>query len=272
MTARSGTSASVYDKPLLYDIAFSYRDYPAEVDALCAWFARVSGTGRQPRSFLELAAGPADHAIELARRGASATALDLAPAMCDYARQKSELLGAPVDSACADMIDFELPARFELAALMINSVAHLYDLDALVQHLQAVARHLEPHGVYALEVQHPADFVGRGPRPTGTSQPWTVERFGLEVRTRWGTPDDPYDPLRQIFEAHVELQVRGPEGEETIHERVPMRDWTRTELEAGVRLSGAFELAEIHGALEADAPFDSSPESWRMVLVLRRKA
>ncbi len=264
-------SQAVYDKPLLYDIAFSYRDYPAEVDALSAWYARVSGTGRPPKSFLELAAGPADHAIELAKRGAEATALDLAPAMCDYAQQKAELHGAPIDVACADMIDFSLQRRYELAALMINSVAHVYTLDDLVRHLQSVARHLDDRGVYVLEVQHPADFVGRGARPTGTSQPWTVSRYGLEVRTRWGAPEDPYDPLRQVFEAHVELQVRGPEGEETIHERVPMRDWTRTELEAGVRLSGAFDLAEVHGALEPDAPFDRSPESWRMVLVLRKR-
>lgn len=270
MPSEPATSASVYDKPLLYDIAFSYRDYAAEADALCAWYARASGTGRQPRRFLELAAGPADHAIELARRGVEAVALDLAPAMCEYARAKSAALGAPVDVACADMIDFDLGRRFDLAALMINSVAHVYSLDDLVRHLRAVARHLDDRGVYVLEVQHPADFVGRGARPTGTSQPWTVERYGLEVRTRWGTPDDPYDPLRQVFEAHVELRVRGPEGEEILHERVPMRDWTRTELEAGIRLSGAFELAEVHGALAADAPFDTSPESWRMVLVLRK--
>lgn len=270
MSRMATESQAVYDKPLLYDIAFSYRDYPSEVDALIAWYARVSGTGRPPRSFLELAAGPADHAIELARRGAEATALDLAPAMCEYAAQKSAALGAPVAVACADMIDFALAPRFELAALMINSIAHVYDLDDLVKHLQSVARHLDEGGVYVIEVQHPADFVGRGARPGGTSKPWTVERYGLEVCTRWGTPDDPYDPIRQVFEANVELRVRGPEGEEILHERVPMRDWTRTELEAGIRLSGAFELAEIHGALEADTPFDASPESWRMVLVLRR--
>jgi len=270
MPSVPASAASVYDKPLLYDIAFSYRDYAAEVDALCAWYARVSGAGSTPATFLELAAGPADHAIEMARRGTAATALDLAPAMCAYARDKSALMGAPIDVACADMIDFDLGRRFALAALMINSVAHVYTLDDFVRHLRSVARHLEERGAYVLEVQHPADFVGRGPRPTGTSQPWIVERYGLEVRTRWGTPEDPYDPLRQVFDAHVELRVRGPEGEETLHERVPMRDWTRTELEAGIRLSGAFELAEIHGALSADVPFDTSPESWRMVLVLRK--
>ena len=41
-----------------------------------------------------------------------------------------------------------------------------------------------------------------------------------------------------------------------------------TELEAAIRLSGAFTLDRIHGALEPDAPFDASSE--RMVLVLRK--
>src|SRR6516225_5648786 len=75
--------SGIYDDPELYQLACAYRDIPAEVDALLAWAGRhLREPGAGPGSALELAAGPADHARELARRGLLATALDISPAMC----------------------------------------------------------------------------------------------------------------------------------------------------------------------------------------------
>ena len=47
----------------------------------------------QAEALLELAAGPANHAIELARRGLSAGALDLEPAMVRYGLEKAAAAG-----------------------------------------------------------------------------------------------------------------------------------------------------------------------------------
>jgi hypothetical protein len=52
----------VFDAVDAYEIAFGYRDIPAEVDLLTVW-SRRHGPGR-PDRVLELAAGPADHALE----------------------------------------------------------------------------------------------------------------------------------------------------------------------------------------------------------------
>ena len=80
----AGVSA-IYDDPELYQLACAYRDIPAEADALLDWAGRhYSGVKATPGSVLELAAGPADHARELARRGLSATALDINAAMCAW--------------------------------------------------------------------------------------------------------------------------------------------------------------------------------------------
>src|SRR5580704_11901118 len=62
--------SGIYDQPELYELACAYRDVPAEVTALQAWCAtHFSGSAGAARSVLELAAGPAEHARELARRG-----------------------------------------------------------------------------------------------------------------------------------------------------------------------------------------------------------
>jgi SAM-dependent methyltransferase len=261
---------AIYAKPFLYDVAFGYRDFAREADLLAAWYRRAARTADGPRSVLELASGPADHAAEFAARGARAAAIDLSPAMCEYARRKAAARGISVEVHCGDMIEFALPLRFDLALLMISSTAHIYTLDAFVRHLRTVAAHLAPQGAYILEMPHPSDFLRpRGPAPKENA--WTERRDGIEVEVRWGSEDDPYDPLAQILEARVRIAVRDGVREEIHNDTCRMRDWTATELEAAVRLSGAFEIAEQHGAWTLDAPFDSSPASWRMITVLRRR-
>jgi SAM-dependent methyltransferase len=267
---RPGGAGAIYARPLLYDIAFGYRDIPREIDCVLGWYQQASGRDAPPRRILELACGPAEHALELARRGAQAAGLDASEEMVAYAGQKAALLGLPLALHLADMVDFSLAERFDLALLMMNSAAHLHDLDRLVEHLQTVAAHLEPHGVYLLEIQHPRDFVGRGARSGAPHAQWTMARWGLEVQTRWGSPDDPYDPLQQLFGARVEMRVRGPDGEQRLVETVPMRDWTWTELQAAVRLSGRFEIAGAYGDFAPDVTLDDEG-AWRMILALRRR-
>ena len=72
----------IYAAARYYDIAFAYRDFAEECEFLTR--AATPHLGRMPESVLELAAGPANHAIELARRGLAATALDREPAMVQY--------------------------------------------------------------------------------------------------------------------------------------------------------------------------------------------
>ena len=140
----------IYDEPEFYQAACAYRDVPAEVDALLRWAGRHRGADAgSPRSVLEMAAGPAEHARELARRGLAATALDLNPAMCGRAQELAEAAGISLTVVEADMRDFSLPdpmGRFDLAVTMLNSLCHLLTLDDMLRHLDCVARHLDAGG------------------------------------------------------------------------------------------------------------------------------
>lgn len=261
---------ALYNSALIYDIAFSYRDYPQECQTLLRWAAEAR-SGRAVESAIEVAAGPSDHALTFRGLGLEAYALDLSPSMCEYAAQKSKTRGLPITIICADMRDFRLPHPVDLAVMMLNSVAHLHTLDDLIQHLRAVAQNVTSDGVYILEVQHPRDFVGRGGRMYGVSTPWMVERDGLEVSVRWGLPSNPYDPLRQIFHAHIEIEAKSVGGDSNhIEDIIPMRDWTLDELRAAIRLSGVFEVSNLYGDFSLDVPLSNSEQAWRMILVLRR--
>ena len=258
----------IYDEPELYEAACAYRDVPAEVDALLRWSGRHRAPGAGPlRSVLELAAGPAQHARDLARRGVDATALDLSAAMCARARELAQACGAALSVVQADMRDFSLPQRFDLAITMLNSLCHLLTLDDLPRHLTSVARHLGPGGLYIAELAHPGDFFSE----RRTSSEWRGEVGAGAVSVRWGGGTDRIDPVTQVTREHVRVTYRRPDGSvRTVTDVVPNRFWTATELDAAIRLAGGFSVAASYGDFEADVGL-GAPEAWRMIVVLRRE-
>lgn len=258
----------IYDHARLYDVAFSFRDVAVECNTLAALLRRHAG--REPASVLELAAGPARHAREFARRGAAATALDSVPAMGAYALDRAREDGVAIEAVRADMVAFQLGRRFDLAMLLMDSASYLLDNDAVVRHLRSVADHLADDGLYVLEMCHPRDAFGIG---SSTQTNWTQELDGLSVTTQWGAPEDVFDPITQVETVTATLDWTGPEGSGRLVESARQRRFTATEFDALVRASGCFETVERLGSLaptEPPVPFDNAPAAWRMVPVLRR--
>lgn len=255
----------IYDQARLYDLAFSFRDVPAECNTLAALLRRHAG--REPLSVLELAAGPARHAREFARRGAAAAALDSVPAMGRYALDRAREDGVAIEAVCADMVDFQLGRRFDLVVLLMDSASYLLDNDAVIRHLRSVADHLADDGLYVLEMCHPRDAFGIG---GSTRSDWTQELDGRRVSTQWGAEGDAFDPITQVEQVTVTLDWAGPEGNGRLVETARQRRFTATEFDALVRASGCFEVLDRLGALTPPVPFDNARAAWRMVPVLRR--
>jgi SAM-dependent methyltransferase len=289
--------SGIYDEPELYELACAYRDIPAEVTALQSWCAaHFAGGADGVRSVLELAAGPAEHARELAARGLRATALDWSAAMCGYAAGRAKTAGVTLEVVEADMRDFRLTgpdggrALFDAAVIMLNSACHLFTLDDLVRHLAAVREHLVEGGLYIVELAHPADFFAADPR---TSSDWTVEAAdGMRAEVHWGGRGDVIDPLTQVTNEHMTISATSADGTiRTVSDVVPNRFWTLTEFTAAVALSnlvvpanpvaptspvalaasaaGGLELVASYGDFDDSTPLES-PTAWRMILVLRR--
>ncbi|MBO0821704.1 MAG: class I SAM-dependent methyltransferase [Nocardiopsaceae bacterium] len=274
----------IYDEPELYQLSCTYRDVPAEVTALRSWFGAhwrpaadadtgVSAAGGEAasqegvRSVLELAAGPAEHARELAARGLRVTALDLSPEMCRYAGDRAAEAGVDLEVAQADMRNFRLPRRFDVAITMLNSLCHLFTLDDMVDHLRAVGAHLPGGGLYVIELSHPADHFGPLSK---TSSEWVIEKDGVRAEVRWGGGGDRIDPVTQITDEHMSIVAREPGGTvRTVADVVPSRFWSLTEMTAAIRLAGGFAIAATYGDFDNSTTLDD-PMAWRMILVLRR--
>jgi SAM-dependent methyltransferase len=274
--------SGIYDEPELYELACAYRDIPAEVAALQAWCAAHFAGGAGVRSVLELAAGPAEHARELARRGLRATALDWSAAMCAYAAGQAEAAGVTLDVVEADMRDFAIAGpdgarvRFDAAVTMLNSACHLFTLDDLVRHLSAVRAHLVPGGLYIVELAHPADFFAPEPR---TSSEWTVDAGGVHADVHWGGRTDRIDPLTQVTNEHMTITATFKDGTiRTVSDVVPNRFWSLTEFTAAIDLANAtgpagagLDLVGTYGDFDESTSLDA-PTAWRMILILAAAA
>jgi hypothetical protein len=189
--------------------------------------------------------------------------------MCAHARRRAREAAVPLDVVEADMVRFHIPRRrFDLALVMLDSASHILDLDDMVSHLRSVASHLMPGGLYVMEMSHPADFLAGSAK---TQDRWRVTGGGRRVDVRWTAPVGAFDPVTQVWDNRISVTVTEGGRRRVLRDRVRLRRWTATEVDAAVRLAGGLELAERHGSFDADAAFgEGGPEEWRMISVLER--
>lgn len=256
---------STYARPDLYQLAFSYRDFESEAAFLRAVASR-HGVGVE--SFLELACGPGDHSLAMARAGLQVAALDTSEEMVAYLTDRSASAGLEVEAEVGDMRvgrpDFE--RRFDLVATLIGSVDHLTTNADFCEHLRATAQYLKPGGIYVVDMVHPRTVFGV---ESTTERSWRMERDGLAVEVQWGAESDAFDPIAEVERTSVTLRASAHgESLPTIREVFPMRRYSYQTVQALLRASGSgFECLGSYGAFNLEVPLDAS-EAWRMILVL----
>lgn len=250
----------LYQQAESYDIAFDFKNVKAECDFLLS-------LKPQTKSFLELAAGPALHVIEMAKRKIGSTALDLSPSMVQYGLQKAKQNKVQIEYICGNMIDFSLVTKFDLVATLMDSISYVYTNDDVITHLKSVANCLNKNGLYVLEMIHPRDVFGL---VHSTKTSWEMERDGKKVKVKWGKSSDFFDPITQIINTSVSLEYSYGQEHTLIEDLASQRKFTFNEFDALVKASGCFELIQIYGAMDASIPFNNEEKAWRMVPVLRK--
>lgn len=125
--------------------------------------------GQVDGSILELSCGTGRILLEVAARGADAYGLDLSAGMLAYATHKAEKRKLHAQLHQGDMRHFELNPRFAAIYVPNNALGHLYQRSDIEAHLACVRSHLQPDGLYMLDmfVPNPAllapDDGGREP-------------------------------------------------------------------------------------------------------------
>jgi len=137
-------------------LARLYDAFPFEADLpLYLELARTQG-----RRVLEVACGTGRVVVPLARAGFDVVGIDASAHMLAVAREKLDAepeLSALAGLVHADMRDFRLAeeAPFDLAVVAVKSFAYLTERQDQLRCLQAIAGHLRPGGLLAIDLLNP---------------------------------------------------------------------------------------------------------------------
>eukprot|EP00878_Enallax_costatus_P031325 GHUV01034251.1.p1 GENE.GHUV01034251.1~~GHUV01034251.1.p1 ORF type:complete len:319 (+),score=64.45 GHUV01034251.1:357-1313(+) len=242
--ARSSTATdspaqadSLYDRPQLYDDAFSYRDFKAEVKFLLGAFQQHASNGGRLETALELGCGPANHAIQLAKHKVQTWALDANENMLEYADGKARAAGTQITTVLGDMTSFELQGmlgRLDMIVCLLGTLSHMLNNKQACACFQQVSRHLRPGGLFVLELAHPGDLYDGSLllQDTGAEM-WEVDKPDRSMMVVWGTDMDMFDPETQVL--HRTVSIRSMKGEDMdqclLEEVVPYRQFTTQEID-----------------------------------------
>lgn len=257
-----------YDHAAIYAAAFAWRDIPTECDFLSGVHQRH--TSARLQTLLEVASGPAEHALCFAQRGIESHALDLSSSMLEYAQECAQSQDVTLHTHLEDMTSFDLDLDVDLAVCLMDSLAYITSHQSFMSHLSSMATALVDEGIYIIEASHPADAFGTR---TTTSSTWeTPMEDGRVITVSFGQEDDPFDALTQVSQTTVKLEVSADDNHVALDfvETCAMRTWLYPELEACIARHPAFALVQTFGALDHNVPLTSGPPAWRMVLVLQK--
>lgn len=175
---------------------------------LVAWLDREAGRGEGRRA-LVIGCGLGDDAEELARRGFTVTAFDIAPTAIDWCRHRFP--NSQVEYTVADVLnpppDWRAAFDFVLESYTLQVLPPPERRAAIVQ----IAQLLAPGGrlVVIARGREPSDAPGRMPWPLTRDELSHFEAFRLrEVRFEdYGDTEQP--PVRRF---RVEYRARQPDG------------------------------------------------------------
>lgn len=257
-------SNNLYDHPRYYEIAFSFRDIPGEVDVMEDCFRRYA---RIPvKRVLELGCGPAPHMPEWVRRGYAYIGLDINPTMLAYAGDKAAALGLPATLVRGDMRRFSLDSPVDFAYTLLGSL-FVETTPELLDHLGCVARILRPGGLYLLEscIHFAWDEAFME-----AQDHWVMEQDGITVSVSFEKAD-PTDYPAQV--SRDVMVARVYDGERVL--RLESLERTRLifpqEFLLLLEKTGAFEFVGWWNCWNLEEPMERAQEVDRPITLTRRK-
>lgn len=257
---------SLYNYPEYYDVAFNYRD----VDLECDFIEKKVGLfGLCDNSaMLDIACGTGTHLEQLGHRGYEVDGFDISPRMVEFARQKAIAAGISSRIWVDNMVAFENSRKYGVAVNLLTGFNYLLRNEDALAHLDRVADALESGGIYVVELNHPRDFITNRP---STANTWIESSGEIEVEVDWDRMRTDVDVLTHQTKSSPHILVKDGEKSISIEMEDKYRIYLYQEMRLMIHCNGRFELVDARGSFKLDNPLDDSRDSWRMILVLRRK-
>jgi SAM-dependent methyltransferase len=263
MSAPSPVASDWYDAPRYYDIVF---DAGSAAEARFLEAAHRRHAASAGKRALEPACGSGRLVVELARRGWDVTGFDLSAPMLAYARERLESAELRARLLCAEMSDFRLRGRFDLAHCLVSTFKYLLDERSARSHLECVARALTPGGIYVLGF-HLSEYGDR----SRSRERWVARCGGTTVVCN--TQVEPADRRARLEDVRTRLRVseRGRERRTETHWR--FRTYDEHEVVRLFRSVPELEhVATYDFGYRIDRPRDWPDDQLDCVFVLKKRS
>ncbi|MDA8745075.1 class I SAM-dependent methyltransferase [Rubripirellula amarantea] len=254
---------SIYDHPKYYDLVFG-ADCAAEIKFILACGEAHLRGGSIKRLF-EPACGTGRLIQAFAKKGFEVSGLDLNPHAVAFCNARFRRHGFPESAFVADMADFKVKRKSDIAFNTINSFRHLNSERAARDHLNCMAQAVRKGGLYLLGVHlTPTDVA-----PSETES-WSARRGHLSINTHMWTVGR--DPKSRVERFGIYFDVHRPSESFRIIDELVLRSYTPKQMDSLIESSDGWEVIETYDfSYELDEPIEVDSTTEDVVYVMRRK-
>lgn len=260
---------SLYENAKYYDIAFGYRNFKKDTDFLIKIFKKH--IKKEPKSFLEIAAGPGRYVLEFARRNIVSSGLDLQKEMKLYTLDKANKENLQIDYYIGNMISYKTPKKFDFIGTFLNSLAYILKPQDLIAHLKTISKNLNSNGIYFLEFIHPKEFFESFHKSNEFLKTWQQKKGDITVDINWNDHINEFDYINFISKIDIEIKYKNKNKKGSIRDSHLQKVYTFCELQSLIESSKVFKIVDTFGDFDEKISLQNK-KAWRMLLVLKAKA
>tara|TARA_R110002049_G_scaffold4601_3_gene31776 strand:- start:37667 stop:38416 length:750 start_codon:yes stop_codon:yes gene_type:complete len=218
----------------------------------------------QARLF-EPACGTGRLLFALAKRGYSVAGLDLNEKAIEFCNARFRRHSMAETAFVADMSDFRVRRRYDIAFNTINSFRHLDSEAAALGHMQCMGQAVRVGGLYLLGVHLTPTKV-----PPSETESWSARRGHLAINTHMWTLAR--DKRRRVERFGIRFDVHSPRRSFRIEDELVLRSYTPQQMEKLIEKSGCWTIVATHDfAYRIDEPIEVDATTEDVVYVLKRK-
>lgn len=251
---KMGDKDTLYDHVDVYDRFYRNDEYgrKRDIPSQCTFFEKVIRSNLKGRRIrlIELACGPAYHAIWFGGRGYEVAGLDINANMLDYASKRAAKQGVRCTLYVGDIKNFTLPEKFDVFLNTYNSISYITENRDLVNHLKCVAESLSRNGLYIVVLRHPRDYLA------GYASPESRE---YHEKTK-------HDLQQQTVTYHEKYKI----GKKTLHHTEERRIILPQEFELINEHAGVFDIIGRYGGYSHTKRINDRDAS-AVIMVLRKR-
>ena len=253
---------SIYDHPKYYDLVFG-ADCAAEVKFILGCASEY--LGRPAKRMFEPACGTGRLLYWLAKKGYDVAGLDLNPNAVDFCNARLKRKGFPESAFVADMADFRVKRKYDIAFNTINSFRHLDSERAARDHLVCMGKAVRKGGLYLLGVHlTPTDV------PPSETESWSARRGHLSINTHMWT--NSRDTKNRVERFGIYFDVHRPSESLRIVDELVLRSYTPAQMNRLIRSSDCWNVIATHDfAYQINEPTVVDAATEDVVYVMQRQ-